>query len=314
MEEQLYPIRRAHYAGKWYNGIEGDLDAELTTNLANVDINSQLDSDVAVRGLVGPHAGYSYSGPTAAHAYKHLNSALRSETITTILVLHPSHHVYLNGCALSGADKIETPIGDIPVASELRKEIWKTEAFSIMSQTTDENEHSGELHYPYIAKSIKEAKAFGRVKILPIMVGSINTTQEEQFGRILKDIIARNDTITVISTDFCHWGSRFQYQPIPSSADKEIPIFEYISELDRAGMNFIEMQEPGAFATYIRKTRNTICGRHPLSVWLHAVSQNKESETEKLSIKFVRYAQSSQVRSMGESSVSYASAVAIRET
>mmetsp|Transcript_14604 Transcript_14604/g.22531 ORF Transcript_14604/g.22531 Transcript_14604/m.22531 type:complete len:329 (-) Transcript_14604:1959-2945(-) len=313
MEKQLYAVRRAHYAGQWYNGVESDLDAELTNNLANVDSKSQLDSDVAVRGLVGPHAGYSYSGPTAAHAYKHLNFALRLETITTILVLHPSHHVYLNGCALSGANKIETPIGDIQVASELRKELWKTEAFSIMSQTTDENEHSGELHYPYIAKSIKEANAFGRVRILPIMVGSINTSQEEQFGRVLKDIISRDDTITVVSTDFCHWGSRFQYQPTPTAADRKMPIFEYISELDHAGMNFIEMQEPGAFATYIRETRNTICGRHPLSVWLHAVSQNRESGTEKLSIKFVRYAQSSQVKSMRESSVSYASAVATRE-
>jgi len=314
MEEQLYPVRRAHYAGSWYEGREHDLDAELTRNLANVEIDntSKLDDNAAVRCLVGPHAGYRYSGPTAAYAYKHLYSALCSEIITTILVLHPSHHVYLNGCALSGANKIETPIGDVKVASKLREQLWKTKAFSIMSQTTDENEHSGELHYPYIAKSIKEANAFSRVEILPIMVGSIDTTQEDQFGCILKDIISRDDTITVVSTDFCHWGKRFQYQPTPSLADTKVPIFEHISKLDHAGMNLIEMQEPGAFADYIRETKNTICGRHPLSVWLHAVSQNKQSGAEKLNIDFVHYAQSSQVLSMRDSSVSYASAVATR--
>ena len=71
-------------------------------------------------------------------------------------------------------------------------------------------------------------------------------------------------------------------------------------------MRYIEMQEPGAFAKYLQETRNTICGRHAIQVWLHAVSDNDLS----LDIEFTKYAQSSKVRMMNESSVSYASAVA----
>jgi AmmeMemoRadiSam system protein B len=76
-------------------------------------------------------------------------------------------------------------------------------------------------------------------------------------------------------------------------------------------MNYIELQEPGAFAKYLKETRNTICGRHAIGVWLNAVHCNKEKVS--LEIEFVKYDQSSQVRSMGESSVSYASAIARRK-
>lgn len=80
--------------------------------------------------------------------------------------------------------------------------------------------------------------------------------------------------------------------------------------MDQASMEHIELQEPGAFATYLKQTSNTICGRHPLGVWLQAAKYNKETGVERLDVKFVRYAQSSQVRSKHDSSVSYASAVA----
>ena len=144
------------------------------------------------------------------------------------------------------------------------------------------------------------------------MVGGISNSNEEHFGTVFKEIIARQNVITIVSTDFCHWGKRFRYQPIPSEGTATKPIFQHISDLDHEGMKHIEMQEPGAFAKYFQQTRNTVCGRHPLAVWLHAISQNKESNVETLDVKFVRYAQSSEVRSMNDSSVSYASAIATR--
>jgi AmmeMemoRadiSam system protein B len=308
----MYQVRRALHAGSWYEESGSKLDAVLTQNLSEVSDGLVTGP---VRGLVGPHAGYAYSGPTAAYAYKSLTNALRNQTdVDTILVLHPSHHVYLDGCAISGAGSIETPLGNLQIASKLRNELWITKEFTVMDQDTDEKEHSGELHYPYIAKSLKDAGVFERIRVLPIMVGGINTSKEEHFGTVLKELIARPNVITIVSTDFCHWGKRFSYQSTPDGGPSKTPIFEHISELDHVGMNHIEMQNPGAFAEYFRETKNTVCGRHPLAVWLHAISQNKESGFEKLDVKFIRYAQSSRVRSMHDSSVSYASAVATKSS
>lgn len=310
-------VRRAHFAGSWYTSSPTGLDESLSKFLADAEAeSSQETSDEGiVRGLVVPHAGYSYSGPTAAFAYRSLTQALKQQQQqspgqnTTILVLHPSHYFYLNGCAVTGASVIETPLGNLPVNRELADEILESSSkFTSMKQDTDEQEHSGELQYPYLCKACKDA-GVENCMVLPIMVGSLDANKEEAYGKLLAPIIARPNVITVVSSDFCHWGSRFRYQPFLGESGS---IFQRIEDMDRMGMNHIELQEPGAFAKYLKQTSNTICGRHPIGVWLQAVKYNKETGVEVLDIKFVRYCQSSQVRYKSDSSVSYASAVARR--
>lgn len=86
---------------------------------------------------------------------------------------------------------------------------------------------------------------------------------------------------------------------------KEPEIFRAIEAMDREGMALVEQQDPQGFAAYLRRTDNTVCGRHPIGVFLNAL---KNCRT-KFSVRFVRYEQSSAVRGAGDSSVSYAAAV-----
>lgn len=311
-QKNKYYVRKAHHAGSWYEDDEAQLSNTLNRFLLEASSSSSLGDDDRLegiaRGIVSPHAGFSYSGPTAAYAYLALREMLvtKKQEPITIVVLHPSHHVYLDGCAVSNASLIETPILSLPVDDDLRNELLTSSSlFSVMSKQTDEEEHSGEMQYPFVAKSILDAQ-HQNCRILPIMVGSVSTKKEKEYGYNLAPIIHRPNIFTVVSTDFCHWGQRFGY----TSHDNDIPIYESIERMDRLGMDHIEMQKPGAFATYLKATANTICGRHPLAVWLHAIYCNKESNQETLAVKFVKYAQSSQVQSLRESSVSYASAVA----
>lgn len=308
--------RRALHAGSWYSDVRLELDSQLGTLLsaAEHEINAtQSPEGGPLRAVICPHAGYSYSGPTAAFSYHHLAVEMRREDspVQKILILHPSHHVYLDGCAVSGASHLETPVGNLEIDEDLRDEILRLSSrrvsFEIMKKDVDEREHSGEMQYPYIAKALREANKLERVKVLPVMCGGISASQEEEFGKLLAPIIARPEVLCVISTDFCHWGSRFQYQPTGNGTSQAI--HEFIKDLDHRGMQHIEMDEPGAFAKYLKETRNTICGRHAIGVWLNAVHANNPSR-ETLDISFVKYDQSSQVQSLRESSVSYASATA----
>ena len=330
-------IRRAFHAGSWYSDDEATLDRTLAQYLAEATEgdNQKKDSDAlrppsSLRAIICPHAGYSYSGPTAAYGYNRLEEELtKSDSpIRHILVFHPSHHVYLDGCAVSGAKTIETPLGDLPVDNDLRHEILDlvrqkkslgetTVTFSVMDRDTDEAEHSGEMQYPYIAKvqmnAMKKKGGSSMIPVLPIMCGNISNSKEFEYGSLLADIVARRDVLSVVSTDFCHWGKRFSYQPRPSATgtSTSLEIFEFIRDLDREGMRHIEMKEPGAFAKYLKQTRNTICGRHAIQTWLNAVVRSESAnDAGVLNIEFNKYAQSSNVRSMRESSVSYASAVA----
>ena len=77
-------------------------------------------------------------------------------------------------------------------------------------------------------------------------------------------------------------------------------------------MDKISSQEPGAFARYMQEYSNTICGRHPIAVYLSALRYIKQDENQTHKIEFVKYAQSSQVKKSSDSSVSYASAVVTR--
>lgn len=335
--------RRAHHAGSWYSDDEATLDRALSRYLTAAakegDHHSNNrgilpESSSSLRAIICPHAGFSYSGPTAAHGYNYLEQELakNDSPIRHILVFHPSHHTYLDGCAVSGARTIETPLGDLPVDTDLRDEILNlaskkkalggatTVAFSVMGRDVDEAEHSGEMQYPFIAKvqnNVRKKKGITPIiPILPIMCGNISNSKELEYGSLLTEIVARNDVLSIVSTDFCHWGNRFSYQPTPSptATNRAMEIFEFIQNLDREGMRHIEMKEPGAFAKYLKETRNTICGRHAIQTWLNAVVRSESTNNGKnsvtLNIEFNNYSQSSNVRSMGESSVSYASAIA----
>ena len=68
----------------------------------------------------------------------------------------------------------------------------------------DEEEHSLEMHLPYIAKVMESKK--GNFTIVPIFVGSIKSHQEQEYGQLLSPYLADPENLFVISSDFCHWG------------------------------------------------------------------------------------------------------------
>jgi AmmeMemoRadiSam system protein B len=74
-----------------------------------------------------------------------------------VFILGPSHKIYLSGCALSTCETYETPIGDLPLDRETIKELEATKEFveKVMTLDVDENEHSIEMHLPYIRKVFK---------------------------------------------------------------------------------------------------------------------------------------------------------------
>ncbi|KAJ7631041.1 MEMO1 family [Roridomyces roridus] len=298
--------RSASHANDWYSSDASTLDAELQGWLDAV-----AEPSHPCKAIVAPHAGYSYSGPAAAYAYK----AVETAHIKRVFILGPSHHIYLNGCALSQCTHYATPLGSLPLDTDTISQLRATGKFQSLSLKADEDEHSLEMHLPYIRKIFA-----GRddVSIVPIMVGAIDKAAEAQYGQLLAPYLAREDTLCVVSSDFCHWGTRFSYTyyyPAPDAPgvrlsrgqNPELPIHKSISQLDHEGMDILTRppsEAHEAFADYLGRTKNTICGRHPIGVLLGALSAlEKESE-----LKWVRYEQSSACLTIRDSSVSYASA------
>ena len=127
--------------------------------------------------------------------------------------------------------------------------------------------HSLEIELPFIVK------CFGlSAKLVPIMVGRISFQQKKQYAkylyvcpisRLLKPYFDDEETVFVISSDFCHWGSSFHFQYYNPS---DGAIWESIEKLDRLGASAICNQDADEFAKYIDEFHNTICGRNCIEV------------------------------------------------
>ena len=203
-----------------------------------------------------------------------------------------------------------------------------------MSQSTDEDEHSLEMHLPYIHKML--SKSFpdpdSYPPIVPVLVGGTSAATERSYGTIFADYLALPDSIFIVSSDFCHWGLRFNYTYyLPSdstsvsdgrslkSKDKppiSPPIAESIARLDQSAMDAIRSGSHDTFLKNLRETGNTVCGRHPIGIVLAALERLHlrypgKVEDGKGRFTFVRYERSSDCVKVGDSSVSYASAWAV---
>ncbi|KAJ8683118.1 hypothetical protein QAD02_018910 [Eretmocerus hayati] len=292
--------RRATHSGSWYTDNGFDLNKQLEGWLNAADLTHG-----PARAIISPHAGYSYCGACAAFAYRQISPVV----VRKIFILGPSHHVRIPGCALSTATVYKTPLYDLHIDQKINKELADTGHFKWMDMETDEDEHSIEMQLPYIAKVMEDYK--DSFTIIPILVGSINPEREAMYGKLLAPYLADPQTLFIISSDFCHWGQRFRYTYYDKSCGA---IHKSIKNLDKMGMDIIENLTPSVFTDYLQKYGNTICGRHPIGVFLQAIQAMKESaDGQRMNLKFLKYAQSSQCNNMSDSSVSYASASMVVE-
>ncbi|EFJ35137.1 hypothetical protein SELMODRAFT_438442 [Selaginella moellendorffii] len=282
--------RQASHAGSWYSDDALELREELDGWLKGSGLPKKPDA----RAVIAPHAGYRYSGRCAAFAFANIDP----QVVSRVFILGPSHHHYTRKCALSRTSVYKTPLGDLPIDLDVYRELKETGQFEEMRVDVDEAEHSMEMHLPYLAKVFSGVP----VKIVPILVGTLSSESEALYGRLLAKYLDDPSNFFSVSSDFCHWGSRFGYTYYDK---KRGPIYKSIEALDKCGMDIIESKNPEAFKSYLDEYENTICGRHPIGVLLHMI----QDCNTKLELRFLQYEQSSHCKTSRDSSVSYASAV-----
>jgi AmmeMemoRadiSam system protein B len=155
------------------------------------------------------------------------------------------------------------------------------------------------------------------------MIGNTDASTEAQFGALLAPYLSDPSNLFVISSDFCHWGSRFRYtyyQPANGSSASQLrtsskipsdwPIHESIAAVDKESMDAVESGSHKEFLAQLKETGNTVCGRHPIGVFMAAV-EKAEVNGEKGRFTFLRYERSGLVEDVDDSSVSYCSAFAV---
>ena len=258
------------------------------------------DSKVC-RAIICPHAGYIYCGPTLKQSYSSLRDAFDTDFI---LLFGPSHFKRLhNSCALSPFQYLDTPLGRLSVAVDAVAALSKhPDLFAVLSQEEDETEHSLEMQYPFIKYFLETSKS---VPILPILVGQFDTMAQRSLAakKLLQTLsgVSYQRISIVISSDFCHYGPRFGFNPNLANH-----LHHKIKEMDYEGFEALaDKDDPvNRFSNYLHETQNTICGREAILLGLETLKLLNISGQWKL----LGYSQSNQAQSPKDSSVSYLSA------
>ena len=98
-------VRSPAVAGLFYPDDPDSIREQLQEFLREVHV--ELHSDLPIRGVVAPHAGYPYSGAVAAHAYK----AIADLRPSRVIIIGPSHRLHFNGASIFNGEAFATPLG-----------------------------------------------------------------------------------------------------------------------------------------------------------------------------------------------------------
>jgi AmmeMemoRadiSam system protein B len=141
------------------------------------------------KAIVAPHAGYIYSGPIAGNAFARL--AMAGSEIERVVLIGPSHRVFVRGLATPGARALATPLGLVLVDEE---------ALALVdvpaNAAAHAREHALEVMLPFLQRVAP------RAKIAPFCVGDASP---DQVAKVIDTLWGGPETVIVVSSDLSHY-------------------------------------------------------------------------------------------------------------
>ncbi len=227
-------IRKPQYAGKFYPAEAEKLRRVIADYYAQVrDTEAATPSNKSLKALILPHAGYPYSGPTAAHA----GLVLQDSDFDKVILLGPDHRTGITNAAISSAAAYQTPLGRVrlhPDADKLRRH---RDVFRSIP-AADKKEHAIEVILPFLQVFLRD------FQIVPIVMGPGDV-------QVYTDAISAaydSSTLLVASSDLSHYLS-----------------YEKANKRDRQTIEMIMNLDASAIAA----DKNRACGTIPIQILLH---------------------------------------------
>jgi len=196
-------------------------------------------------GLIVPHAGYRYSGPVAAHSYYRLASAGIFESI---IILGPNHTELGSGVSTMTEGEWSTPLGDVPIDTDLAQEIVDTSHLVDVEDEAHRNEHSIEVQLPFLQFIYPR-----RFKFVPICMMLQDLQTSIEVGEAIAKAAENHRAIVLASSDWTHYEPQEQAQ----SKDKQA--------IEEA----LQMNEK-KFQEIIEERSVSACGYGPVTAMIHA--------------------------------------------
>lgn len=263
-------MRNPVVAGRFYEGREEALRRQIEDCYRHSlgpgslpEVGTEVPKTPA--GWVVPHAGYLYSGPVAAFAYRDL----ASRGIPKTVVVYGTQHYSSESVAISYEDHM-TPLGPCKVDTELAHAV--TRGPIRHDEGVHNGEHSLEVQLPFLQHLSPETR------ILPIAVGRISPERASEVGQVVREAMGDRPFAVLASTDFTH-------NDFVHTATREDR--EWLAGRDRMAIDRILERDTKGLYDVVRGERITMCGMPPVMAMLETVKGG--------SAELLKYACSAQV-------------------
>jgi AmmeMemoRadiSam system protein B len=196
-------VRLPSVAGMFYPAEEAACRRQVVACLGHVP---PAPLPRPIQGGVVPHAGWTYSGPTAGRVF----AALAAQGAPETVVLAGAVHSWgVSRASLYGSGAWRTPLGDLPIDEELAQQVLRDPAASVIDRPEAHgSEHSIEVQTPFIKYLFPDAR------ILPVAVPPTVDVLEvgRQLARAARDLGRR--AVILGSSDLTHYGPRYGFAPV----------------------------------------------------------------------------------------------------
>jgi AmmeMemoRadiSam system protein B/AmmeMemoRadiSam system protein A len=184
-------IRHPAVAGTFYPADPDALERQLARFMS--EAGNVAPAIALPKAIIGPHAGYVYSGPVAARAYARL-AAARGK-ISRVVLIGPSHYVGFRGLAVDTAEAWAMPAGSVALDTEAIARLRALPMVGVL-EAAYQREHALEVHVPFLQHVL------GAFRLVPIVAGD---APPEAVATVFDALWGGPETLIVVSTDLSHY-------------------------------------------------------------------------------------------------------------
>jgi MEMO1 family protein len=206
-------LRKPAVAGMFYPASPGELERTVRDLLENVTVRV---GGGRVVGIIAPHAGYIYSGETAAQAYAQVQGQSRD----VVVVISPSHREFFDGISVYPGDGYETPLGGIPIDMEVRDRLRDVLPGLMMSTQGHGTEHALEVQLPFLQCVLQP------FTLVPLVIGHQSRSHCFALGKALAEVCSGKDVLLVASTDLSHFSPAASAKQLDALVAEDITAFD----------------------------------------------------------------------------------------
>lgn len=206
-------IRSAHVAGYFYPADPKQLQSEINSFLGSA---KPLNDIKTIFGIVSPHAGYTYSGKTAAYAYR----LLKGRNYKRVVIISPSHSEYFPGISVFNGDAYETPLGLLEVDKDFVGKLVENSKTIFKGVEGHRNEHALEVQLPFLQAVLSN------FMIVPVVMGDQGKMYVNELAIKLSELVD-DETLIVSSSDMSHFHSKQEADKLDSIVEKRISSFDF---------------------------------------------------------------------------------------